>query len=300
LNARARAFGATCVLACAAWAAVARADNGAIDSARAAYWAMDYEKSLSLAEGALKTTGLGHADYVEATRLRAMSLAAAGKGDAARDAFVVLLETSPDFELDPKLGPRFRAPYAEARAYWAAHKGAGDGAGATLSVAYRSEDGALHAEVKDPRGELRAVVVAYRTSAGEAFTSARGTAAGGAAVVVASGAEQVDYYAQALNALDQVVAEVGDADDPRTFAIPARRALFTPSPAPSAPAGDARGSGASGSSSVFASPWFWAGVGVVVTGAVVGGYFALRGGGDSGTIVARPELRCGAHGDACP
>ncbi len=278
-------------LALSLGARTALADPSTLDSARTAYWSLDYEKALSLAESVLATTGLAHADFVEATRIRAMSLAARGASVPAREAFEALLECAPEFELDPKLGPRFRAPYAEARAYWATQTSP-----AAVDVAYRAEDGTLRVDAKDPRGALRAVVVAYRRGAGEPFSSARGTTTAGASIAIAPNADRVEYYAQALNGLDQVVIQIGSGPgDPRTLVIPARQALVVPpAEAPAAPAPAAHGG-----PSLFASPWLWTGVGVVATG-IVAGYFAFRGGGAATEIVAQPQIRCGAAGAVCP
>src|SRR5262249_14342927 len=120
------------VLALARGAAAEGASK--LEEARDAYWKLDYETAKTLAEQVLATRGLGHADFVEATKIDALSLAALGREEAARDAFVALLESNPQYELDTKLGPRFRTPYFEARDYWRAQ-----GTTPAIGVAYRSE-----------------------------------------------------------------------------------------------------------------------------------------------------------------
>jgi len=285
------------VLALALAIARGAAAEGApkLEDARDAYWKLDYETAKTLAEEVLATRGLGHVELVEASKIDALSLAALGREEAARDAFVALLECNPQYELDPKLGPRFRTPYFEARDYWRAQ-----GTTPAIGVAYRSEDRSLRVDVQDPRGIVARVRVGARAHPGDAFATADG--ARGASLVIAADVEAVEYYAQALNARDQAVLEFGSAAQPKSLVIPARIVVApraelpreTPREAPveRGPAPDEP------RRSIVASPWFWAGVGIVVTGLAVGGYFALRS-HDSGEIVARPELRCGTQGDPC-
>ena len=270
----------------------ARAETSKLEAARAAYWKLDYEEARTLAEAVLAVPGLEHAEFVEATKLDALSLAALGKDDAARAAFIALLECQPQYELDPKLGPRFRTPYFDARDYWRAQASF-----PSIDVAYRSEDRALHAEVRDPRGTVQRVVIGVR-SEGDAFTLAEGTSARGARLEIT--AERVEYYAQARNARDQIVLEVGNPMQPRALVVPPRivapplrdaNVIAVAEKRMPVPSDKAPG--------VLASPWFWVGAGVVVTGLAVGGYFVFRGSSDSGQIVARPELRCGPQAAAC-
>ncbi len=272
----------------------ALADASKLEAARDAYWKLDYEQARVLSESELATPGLEHAAFVEATKLDALSLAALGKEEAARDAFVALLECEPQYELDPKLGPRFRTPYFEAKDYWRAQP-----ASPSLDVAYRSEDRALHADVRDPRGTVQRVVIGVR-SEGDTFTLAEGRHGRGASLEIT--AERVEYYAQARNARDQVVLEVGSPMQPRALVVPPRilpAPIAAPRPESVPDTKPAQAARPEKSSSVLASPWFWAGAGVVVAGLAVGSYFAFRSGGDSGQIVARPQLQCGAHAEPC-
>jgi hypothetical protein len=287
----ARALGALALGLALAWPCAARAESPKLQAARAAYWSLDYAQSQILADEVLATSGLVHADLVEATRLEALSLAALGKTDASRESFVSLLECDATFELDPKLGPRFRVPYLEARDYWR-----GQVTRASLEVVYRAEERSLRATLKDPRGKIRRVVVAYRTAMEAPFVSAERATTGDASVEVAAAADRLDYYAQALNALDQVVLEVGSPQQPLSFVAPPRAILRpdTTAPVSAAPATATRGS------SLTSSPWFWVGAGAAAAGLAVGGYFAFRGHGDANpTIVARPDLRCGAQSVSC-
>src|SRR5437016_3926059 len=73
----------------------ALADGSKLEAARNAYWKLDYEQARVLSESELATPGLEHAAFVEATKLDALSLAALGKEEAARDAFIALLECEP-------------------------------------------------------------------------------------------------------------------------------------------------------------------------------------------------------------
>jgi hypothetical protein len=260
-----------------------------VDSAEKYYANMDYENANAIASRAITGSGLTHDQLVRSYRILGLTFATLGKEDQAREAFMTLLMLSPEFELDPNLSPKVTGPFLEARGYW---RGQTVKPGVEVVATMHSNDSArLVVTTRDPTQIVSNVNVGYRWGADGAFTT-RPVAIGDSVTVRIPAAPstsdtRLDYYAQGIDAKDNVVFEVGNATAPKTVMvdIPAAVAAVPVVVAPEA--------GHGGGKSVFASPYFWTAAAVVVAGGALGAYFALRPKApDSATLTAGAE--CGA------
>ncbi len=261
--------------------ALASADAKAeLSSAEAAYSSLDLDKASSTAQKVLRAGRLSHADLVRATRLIALCNAAQDRDEQARDAFVLLLAYDPSYEVDAKLGPRYRTPYNEARGFWAAQSAR---PGVEVAATLRGDaPGTLRVTTRDPTNVIKRVVVSWRWAPATAFT-ARTVGAGDISVEIPAPSKEstrLDYFVTAEDSNGSIAFEAGNAGVPRTSIVP----LQTASAAKSE------------KKSVVKSPWFWVTTGLLAAGgATAAVYFATRSG--TTTTEWRPTLTCG--GAAC-
>lgn len=229
-------------------------------TAENSYAALDYAAALSASEAVLAQRGLGHDVLTRAARVAALSHAALGHADQAKQQFVLLLEYDPDFKLDAKLGPRFNEPFAEAKGYWQAQ---GRRAGMDVQVAVQfNQAGEIRVTTRDPLGIVKRVAAGHRWAPRREYTSSEVDVARPIDVAAnPSGSTRLEYYVRALDAKGNAVFEEGTPEVPRTVLVsePVRA-----------------GAAEQKSSSFFTSPVFLVVGGVLLAGAATAGFFALR------------------------
>lgn len=228
-------------------------------AAENAYAALDYATATSSAEAVLAQRGLSHDVLTRACRVAALSHAAQGHGDQAKQAFVLLLQYDPDFKLDTKLGPRFSDPFAEARGYWQA-QGRKPGMDVETFVTY-GQIGQIRVATRDPLGTVKRITVGYRWAPSRDY--AMTTVEPGTKQIEVeanpSSATRLEYYVRAVDAKDSAVFEDGTPDAPKSTTVtePTRATKEE-------------------KKSIFASPWFYIAGGAILAAAGTYGYFALR------------------------
>jgi hypothetical protein len=260
---------------------------GTIDAdlatAENAYASLDYVAAESAADSVLAQRGLSHDVLTRATRVAALSKAALGHGDQARVLFTTLLEYDPDFKVDGKLGPRFTEPFSEARGFWQAQ---GRKPAMEIQViAHYGEPGRIRTGTVDPLNIVKRVAVSFRWAPAREYTT----------TVVDSGARTIDvpaspeksgrleYYARALDAKENAIFEEGSADVPKAVVV----------------AEPTRAGAQDEKKSIFGSPVFWSVTGVILAGAAVGGYFALRPTDYAAPTAARGSFTAACGGERC-
>lgn len=228
-------------------------------TAENAYAALDYTNALTAAEAVLAQRGLGHDPLTRATRVAALSHAALGHGEQAKQLFTTLLQYDPDFKVDAKLGPRFAEPFAEARGYWQA-QGRKPGMEVQAVIQW-GQPGQIRVATQDPLAIVKRVVVGYRWAPARDYTTANVDAGSRQVDVPAngSGSSRLDYYVRALDAKDNAVFEDGSPDGPKSVVVSE----------PAKPVTEEK-------KSIFSSPVFYIVGGAILAGAAAGGYFALR------------------------
>lgn len=98
----------------------ALAQSRGLAEAERAYQAVDFPATHSAAQHALEGGGATRDQTARLYVLLAISAAAQGNADEAKQDFVVALAVNPAFKLDKGLSPKIRDPYLEAQGYWAA------------------------------------------------------------------------------------------------------------------------------------------------------------------------------------
>ena len=230
-------------------------------SAENSYAALDYPAAASMAEQVLTQRGLNHDMLTRATRVAALSHAALGHSDQAKQHFVLLLEYDHDFRVDAKLGPRFAEPFAEARGYWQA-QGRKPNMEVQAVVQY-GQPGQLRVVTTDPVGNLKRVAIGYRWAPARDYTNVTVEPGTRSIDIPANpnGAGRLDYHVRALDAKDNAVFEEGTPEGPKTVSV------SEPSRA---------GGASEEKKSFFGSTPFFVSAGVLLAGAAVGGFFLLR------------------------
>ena len=223
------------------------------------YAALDYGAALAAAESVLAQRGLGHDVLMRATRVSALAHAALGHGELAKQQFVLLLEYDPDFKVDSKLGPRFAEPFAEAKGYWQAQ---GRKGGMDVQVVVQFEQaGEIRVTTRDPLGIVKRIAAGHRWAPRREFTTAEADVAKPIDVAAnPASSTRLEYYVRALDAKGNAVFEDGTPELPKfvTVVEPVRAGASEPK------------------KSFFSSPVFLIAGGVLLAGAAVGGFFALR------------------------
>lgn len=252
------------VAALAAAVAFATPSSATVESdlatAENSYAALDYSAALSAAEAVLAQKGLGHDVLTRASRVAALAHAALGHGEQAKQQFILMLQYDPDFKVDSKLGPRFTEPFAEAKGYWQAQ---GRRAGMDVQAAVQFEQqGEIRVTTRDPLGIVKRISSGHRWAPRREFTVAEVEL--GKPIEVAGnppGATRLEYYVRAVDAKGNAVFEDGTPEIPKN--------VIVTEPVRAAGAEEKKGS-------FFTSPAFLIVGGVLIAGAAVGGFFALR------------------------
>ncbi len=228
-------------------------------TAENAYAALDYTNALTAAEAVLAQRGLGHDTLTRATRVAALSHAALGHGEQAKQLFTTLLQYDPDFKVDAKLGPRFAEPFAEARGYWQA-QGRKPGMEVQAVIQW-GQPGQVRVTTQDPLSIVKRVVVGYRWAPARDYTTANVDPGSRQVDVPAnsSGSARLDYYVRALDSKDNAVFEDGSPESPKSVTVNEPEKRVTEE-----------------KKSIFSSPVFYIVGGAILAGAAAGGYFALR------------------------
>ncbi len=236
--------------------------EGDLASAENSYAALDYPAASTKADDVLSQRGLNHDMLVRATRVAALSHAALGHADKAKEYFILLLGYDPEFKVDSKLGPRFAEPFAEARGYWQA-QGRRPSMEVQAVMQY-GQSGQIRVATVDPMNNIKRIAVGYRWAPARDYTNVTVDPGTRSVDVLANpnGAGRLDYWVRAMDAKDNAVFEEGTPDGPKTVIV-------------NEPAN--RGGGVTDEKkSFFGSGLFFVATGVVLAGAAVGGYFLLR------------------------
>jgi hypothetical protein len=223
------------------------------------YSNLDYDKANLIAARVSAGKGLSHADLVRALRLLALTDAALGHEDQAREEFIELLTYAADFQVDPNLGPRVTAPFLEARGFWRAQA---EKPGIDVVATVRpAQPGSLRVITRDPTHIVKSGTVGFRWGADAPYTTAPLVASEGEGSLVdipqrPATALRLDYFAQALDDRGNVVFEAGSPTSPKSAVIDVPKAKPE--------------------RSIIASPIFWTVAGVVVASAALTTYLLTR------------------------
>ncbi|MDF2696437.1 MAG: hypothetical protein K0S65_4820 [Labilithrix sp.] len=266
------------VVVLAAGAAHAGGVENDLAAAENAYAGLDFPTALTSAESVLAQRDLSHDVLTRATRVAALSHAALGHAEQAKQQFILLLEYDADFKLDSKLGPRFTEPFAEARGYWHAQ---GRKSGMDVQVVVQwGQEGEIRVVTRDPLGVVKKIAAGYRWAPKQTYTTAEVDTSGKGIRVPANpeGSTRFEYWVRALDTKNNAVFEDGTPETPqiRTVSEPVREASQQPK------------------RSIFASPLFYIIGGGVLASAAVGSYFAFRP-----TEYQAPSTGRGVFGASC-
>lgn len=256
-----------------------------VETAEQLYAKLDYDKANEIALGVTKQKNLTHDQLVRAYRVLAVTYAILDKEEQARDAFLQLLVSDPDYTVDTNLGPKVSTPFIEARGQF---RSLPSKPGMEVVANVRSDGGQLRVTTRDPTHIAKKVSVGYRwTSTGE-FTVTQIAVGDGTVEVqpAPAGRTRLDFYAQALDERDNAVLEAGSPQVPKSaFAETGPR-----------PLGGGGGKGEEkGGGSVFSSPFFWIFAGGVLAGGGTALFFALRPDDTPTQASLSPVIRCGVE-----
>jgi hypothetical protein len=231
------------------------------------YANMDYVRANAMAARVAAQQLLKHSELVEALRLVALTDAALGKQDQAREDFIEVLTYAPDLQIDPNLGPRVTAPFLEARGFWRAQP---ERPGMEVAVTVHADGpGTLRVITRDPTGIVKSGKVGFRWGSSVPFAVFPLTVSSDGVVFDVperpANLARLDYYAQVVDARGAVVMEVGTPTSPKSATVEVPKTAVVVAAAPEKKGG-----------SIFASPFFWTGAAVVVAGAAVATYFLTR------------------------
>jgi len=255
-------------------------------TAEKSYADLDYDKANLIAAKISAGKGLTHSELVRAMRLLALTDAALGHEDQAREEFIELLTYSADFQVDPNLGPRVTAPFLEARGYWRA-QAEKPGVEVTATV-HATGPGTLRVITRDPTHIVKSGNVGFRWGSAAPYTTlplAVSDGGDGAAFDIPERpltATRLDYYAQVFDDRGNAILEVGNPGSPKSALVDTPKAVVV-----------------AGGHSIFASPIFWAVAGVVVAGAATTAYLLAKPKAATGaTLTGGAE--CGSSGTGTP
>lgn len=259
----ARFLSVAAFVACTASSSAALATpDGDLAVAENAYTALDYSAAASSADQLLAQRGLSHDVLKRATRVAALSHAALGHADVAKQHFIALLQYDPDLKVDTKLGPRFSEPFSEARGYWQAQ-----GRRPSMEVqatVHQGQPGQIKVTTVDPLGSVKKVLVGYRWAPARDYTlvtmdpGARSTDLPS----TRAGGGRLDYYVRGVDAKDSAVFEEGTPESPKSVTL-------------SEPGPRSSGSAVEQKKGLGAGFWLTTG-GLVLAGAAVASIFAFR------------------------
>jgi hypothetical protein len=238
------------------------------------YADLDYDRANLVAARIVGGKGMSHSQLMRGLRVLALTDAALGHEDQAREEFIDLLTYSADFQVDPNLGPRVTAPFLEARGFWRAQP---EKPGVEVAVTVHPDGpGTLRVITRDPTHIVKSGAVGFRWGTSVPYTTLPLAVSGGGDGVVfdiperPANVARLDYYAQVFDERDNAVMEVGNPTAPKSYLVD------VPKAAPVAAATQKK--------SIFASPIFWTVAGVVVAGAAATTTY----------LVTRPKAATGA------
>lgn len=258
-------------------------------SAEASYAQIAYDDAIRKTEGLLKTGNLSHEQLTRVYRVLALARAGSDLPEKAREAFTVLLAINPDFTLDTSYSPKIKAPFLEARGFW--HEQAGKPGLEASPLVREGEGGTIRVTLRDPTHIVDHAVVGYRWGTTAPFKRVD-VAVGDQTVPIPAapnGTSRLDYFAQAYDARNDAVFEIGNESVPRTTIVDVT----------SRPRGEAapvteekRG--------LLSKPAFWIITGVIIAGGVTAGVLLATRKHDTREDIlpptqatAGPTLMCG-------
>jgi hypothetical protein len=223
------------------------------------YGDLDYDKANFVAARVLGQKGLTHSELVRSLRILALTDAATGHEDQAKEEFIELLTYAADFQVDPNLGPRVTAPFLEARGFWRAQPEK-PGLDVTPTI-HPDGPGTVRVVMRDPTHLAKTGNVGFRWGSTVSFSTFPLPPSDGGDGVVFDVPERppniarLDYYAQVFDARGNCVFEVGNSASPKSATVETPVVVVAPVAAPPP------------KKSIFASPIFWTVVAVVAAGA---------------------------------
>jgi hypothetical protein len=186
------------------------ADAGAtLAGAEAAYLAVDFESTKTLAHDALHQGGNEPAETLRLYTLLGIASSALGEEDAAREAFGRAIALDPQRRLDQTLSPKIRAPYLEVRGQLTAR-----GELPALVGRLIEEAGGLRVELVDPTAIGRGIELSYRREPATPFTKVTLAAAPARLRSVPSGAKRLEYVLVVRDEYGNAVFRRGTEADP--------------------------------------------------------------------------------------
>ncbi len=230
------------------------------------YADLDYDRANLVAARVADGHDLSHNELVRAMRILALTDAALGHTDQAREEFIQILTYVPDFQVDPNLGPRVTAPFFEARGFWRAQA---EKPGIEVKATVHADGpGTLRVVTRDPTHIVKRGSVGYRWGTSVPYQTAPLAVSGPGDGVVFDVPERpanvfrLDYYAQVFDDHGNAVMEVGNPAAPKSAMVEVPKVIVAAK--------------TESSRSIFASPIFWTIAGVVVAGAAVTTYALTR------------------------
>ena len=181
--------------------------------AEAAYRDVEFERTVDLAEEALESGALSAKRLARAYTLLAVAAAAIQDDERSMEAWIRLLGLQPDTQAARDLSPQMRAPYLEAKGFWAAQ---GDPLGA--DARYLRSRTSVRVDITDPASMAAMVSVRWRKGGEVSFKEAR-FLADERVYVPAEGLgpeDRIEYVVRLLDEQGNRLLEIGDDDSPRS------------------------------------------------------------------------------------
>lgn len=220
-----------------------------------------YDESTQTLSAALLRPDTSTLQKTTIFKLLAFNYILLNKKDEAEGAVRGLLVTDESFVLPTGESPRFREFFEETRTRWSAEGKPGlkdvstEKQATNIKIRHTSPAQmssssaiALSGEVDDPAGAVTQLRLLFRQGSSDKFIATKVKYAMRKFTMEIPAASVrpplVEYYIEALDENGLPIATRGDAESPLRIAVPA-------------------------SAGVFASPWFWVPVGVVVVAAIV-------------------------------
>ena len=262
---------------------------------------MKYPEALKLANKTLRSSSSGPGELAKAYEIQGMCLASLGKTKAAVQSFRRLLAIDPGFRFGENISPKIAEPFDQALKESKDQK--------KISLAHT----ALDAEVArdklvlkvileaDPLSMVKKIRMRYRADGGKKKAKTRRIKKPGTVAMKFAKklkAKEIRYWFEAKNRHGGVLARAGSESEPFTVKIrppkppvvavsPVVKKKLDPEPPappppvtpPEKPEPEDDGSGA-----WYEQWWLWTGVGVLVTGAVVGAILASDLGESGGQL----------------
>lgn len=225
--------------------------------AEAAYAEINFEKTLQLADEAVKRGGLDRTALARALKMVGVAAIALDQSERSQAAVTKLLAIDPEGSFEEDLSPRFREPFMEARGFWATQR-----APFGIEVDFVMDRGQLRFRLNDPTSIASYMIVHSRIRGAEDYAEQRIDASGTMYVSVPDAEEtpQVEYYYVVYDEYGNRLIEAGDAEVPERDGV-------------EGVIGGGGGAGGAGGGGVDdddgrSRAWIWAIVGAVL---VVGG-----------------------------